>query len=352
MTSMRAVMLSEWGGDLSVESVPRREPGAGEVQVEVRACGVTRTVQNAIQGGFTDDERLLPRIPGHEFAGVVTAVGDGVTSVGEGDRVFAYFYLVCDRCDACIRGDANQCTDFGGWLGINADGAYAEYCTLPADNLLPLPDSASFVDGAMAADGLATPLHICEQSGIDDTDTVAVVGGAGRIGTQLTQLAALRGAHVLPIEVTDDRLAAITDLARERGISSQITAIDGRDDLANTLETATVTGDGPTVVVDAVGNIDTLQECWDALALGGDVVSLTTHHEDAFAPLLREFVVKDATLRGARYAPKDEVIRAARMLGDGRVDAEFTRTIGLMEVATVHHEFESGETRGMTILEP
>lgn len=352
MPPMSAVMLDGWDGDLEQRTVPNPDPGPGEVRVEVQACGVTRTVHNAIQGGFTDDPDRLPRIPGHEFSGIVESVGDGVTGFEPGDRVFAYFYLVCGHCDACLRGDANQCANFDGWLGISTDGAYAEYATVPATNLLQLPETASFVDGAMAADGLSTPLHICEQSDVDDTDTIAVIGSAGRIGTQLTQIAAMRGAHVLAIDVTDDRLDAIDDLARRRRIGTQVDAIDGRNGLSKQLLESTRTGDGPTVVVDAVGDTETLGECWDALAMGGEVVSLTTHHDRMFAPPLKEFVAKDATLRGARYATKAEVRRAARLLGDGRIEAPVTQTIGLSEVPDVHRQFETGDTSGMTILEP
>ncbi len=156
------------------------------------ACGVTRTIENAIRGGLADDPDLTPRIPGHEFAGVVDAVGDGVDGVSPGDRVLAYFYLTCGNCDACRRGDTNQCTNFGGWYGVNCDGAYADQAVIPASNALPLPDGASFREGAIATDGLATPLHVCRRTDVSDADTVLVIGAAGRIGIHLSQLAALR----------------------------------------------------------------------------------------------------------------------------------------------------------------
>lgn len=355
MSTMRAVTLDEWGGELAVETVDKPDPAPGEVRVEVKACGVTRTVENAIQGGLSDDPAFLPRIPGHEFAGVVDEVGEGVTNFVPGERVFAYFYLVCGTCDACRRGETNQCTNFDGWLGVQCDGAYAEYATVPGDNLLPLPDDASFIDGAMSADGLSTPLHLCNRTGLDDTDTVAVIGGAGRIGTQLTQLAARRGAHVLALDVTSDRLAAIDELASERGISNLVTAVDARGDaaeLTTTLQAAAKNASGPSIVVDAVGDIGTLEVCWDALAMGGEVVSLTTHHDRVFAPPLKEFVVKEASVIGSRYASKDEVVRAARLLASDAIDATYSRRLSLEEVPNYHNELRAGETRGMAILEP
>lgn len=352
MAQMEAVVLDAWSGDLDVRTVARPDPAAGEVRVEVKACGVTRTVENAVQGGFADDDSLLPRIPGHEFAGVVDAVGDGVEHLAVGDRVLAYFYLVCGTCPACRRGEANRCTAFDGWLGVQRDGAYAEYTTLPAANALPLPDDASFVDGAIAADGLATPLHVCDRTGIDDTDVVAVVGGAGRIGAHITQLAAARGAHVLGIEVTDARLDAVVALANARGIDARVTAIDGRGDLAAALQEAAPRTGGPTVVVDAVGDVDTLQSTWDALAMGGQVVTLTTHHDRAFAPPLKDFVVDEASLVGSRYATMDEVVRAAELLADDAVHATHAGRISLDDLPDYHASLRAGETHGMAILEP
>ncbi|MFC3476794.1 alcohol dehydrogenase catalytic domain-containing protein [Halobacterium litoreum] len=345
---MNAVVLDEWGGDLEVREVPRPEPDPGEVLVDVRACGVTRTIENAIQGGLSDDPGFTPRIPGHEFAGVVEATGDGVTDHEPGDRVVSYFYLTCGTCERCLRGDTNQCVNFGGWFGVQRDGAYAEYATIPESNLLALPEGATFAEGAVAADGLATPLHVCERTGVSDDDTVLVLGAAGRIGVHLSQLAANRGAHVLAADVDDARLAHVDDLTPDA-----VTPIDARgDDFAERARDATPFGDGPTVAVDTVGDLDTLRDAWDALAMGGDLVTLTTHHERSFAPLLKEFVVKEASVVGSRYATKDEVSRAARLLADGRVTADYTDTVGLDEVPETHERIRNGETFGMTVLEP
>lgn len=345
---MNAVVLPDWGEELSVEPRETPDPAPGEVRVEVRACGVTRTVENAVQGGLDDDSALVPRVPGHEFAGTVDAVGEGVTDLAVGDRVMAYFYLTCGQCDACQRGETNQCTDFGGWLGVNAEGAYAEYATLPADNALPVPDALSFSGAAVAADGLATPLHICERTDVGDDDTVLVVGAAGRIGIHLTQLAAARGARVLAADVQSDRLAHV-----EAVTGSSVTTVDAsRDDVTERLRSATPHGDGPTVVVDTVGDIGTLENAWNALAMGGQVVSLTTHHERSFAPPLKDFVVKEASLLGSRYATKQQVVRAARLLADGRVDPVVTDEVGLDAVPSVHAGIRDGDTYGMTVLDP
>jgi propanol-preferring alcohol dehydrogenase len=348
MSEMTAVVLPEWGGELSVESVARPEPGPGEVRVAVRACAVTRTVENAVQGGLSDDPALTPRVPGHEFAGVVDAVGAGVTGVDPGDRVLAYFYLTCGACDACRRGERNRCTEFGGWLGVDRDGAYAEYATVPAANAVPIPDDLGFPAAAIAADGLATPLHVCERTGVGDDDTVLVVGGAGRIGIHLSQLAASRGAHVLAADVHERRLAHVEEVT-----GPAVTAVDASGPgFPDRVREATPYGDGPTVAVDTVGDVETLEAAWETLAMGGQVVTLTTHHDRAFAPPLKEFVVRETSIVGSRYASPDEVVRAARLFADGRVDPVVRREVGFDAVAATHRELRAGETFGTTLLTP
>jgi propanol-preferring alcohol dehydrogenase len=348
MAGMNAVVLDEWGGDLTVESVPKPEPDPHEARIEVRACGVTRTNENAIQGGLDDNPALVPRIPGHECAGVVDAVGADVTSLDVGDRVFAYFYLVCGECDACRRGETNQCTAFEGWYGVNCDGAYAEFATLPAANALPMPEELSFAGAAVATDGLATPVRLCERAGVSDEDTVVVIGAAGRVGIHLAQLAERRGAHVLAADVHDDRLAHVREHT-----GPQTTTIDAsKPDTAERLRSATPYGPGPTVAVDTVGDVGTLQDAWDSLAMGGRIVSLTTHHDRTFAPPLKEFVVKEAALVGARHTTKAQAVRAARLVADGRVKPVVRHTVGLDEVPAVHEQIRDGETFGMHVLDP
>jgi D-arabinose 1-dehydrogenase-like Zn-dependent alcohol dehydrogenase len=345
---MHAAVLHDWGEGLSIEAVEKPEPGPGEVRVAVRACGVTRTVENARQGGLADDPDLLPRIPGHEFAGVVDAVGEGVTAVGEGDRVFAYFYLTCGECDACRRGETNQCTNFGGWYGVDCDGAYAEYAILPVENVLPLPGELSFVGGTVAADGLATPLRICERAGVDDDDTVLVLGAAGRVGIHLAQLAEARGARVIAADVREERLDHV-----DGHTGPATTTVDVSDAaVPERLRAATPHGEGPTVAVDTVGDTGTLAAAWESLAMGGRLVTLTTHHERSFAPKLKEFVVREAAIVGARYATRAQAVRAARLLADGRVDPVVRREVGFDGLGSTHEAIREGETFGMTVLDP
>lgn len=347
MTMMDAVVLDDWGGDLAVREVPIPEPGPGDVRVEVGASGVTRTIENVVQGGLADDPSLTPRIPGHEFAGTVDAIGEEVKDVAVGDRILAYFYLTCDRCDACRRGDTAQCQNLGGWTGVHTDGSYAQYVVIPAANALPLPDGTSFVEGAVATDGVATPIHICKRAAVRDDDTVLIIGAAGRVGYHLAQVAGLSGANVIATDVTEDRLA------HAETAGDHVVGIDARrEDFVAAVKAAVPHGSGPTVVVDTVGDLPTLRAAWETMAMGGRVVSITAHHDQVFDAPMREYVLKEAAFLGSRYATKDEVVRAARLVADGRVTADVTERLALADVPGYHRRLRTGETSGMAVVEP
>jgi propanol-preferring alcohol dehydrogenase len=104
--------------------------------------------------------------------------------------------------------------------------------------------------------------------------------------------------------------------------------------------------------VDTVGDLETLRAAWDALAMGGRVVSLTTHHDRQFDPPMWEYVAKEATFMGSRYATKDEVVRAARLIADDRVTPDISERLSFDDVDDHHTRLRAGETRGMAVLEP
>src|SRR5215813_14821906 len=187
---MKAMVLRELAGPLHLTEVPIPIPGPGEVRVRVRATGVGLTVviMTANPGLVT----AYPRIPGHEVAGEVVEVGAQVQTVKVGDRVACHFYLSCKACPFCRSGRETLCQNFKGYLGMAADGGYAEYLVLPALNLCAIPEGVSDLDAAVATDAIATPLHACREEGkIGPGDQVLVVGAGGGVGIHTVQMAKL-----------------------------------------------------------------------------------------------------------------------------------------------------------------
>jgi alcohol dehydrogenase, propanol-preferring len=263
---MKALVLKELGGPLMLEDVPMPQPGPGEVLVRVRACGLGLTLvwnRNGRGGG----SGKLPRIIGHEVAGDVTEVGPYVAGFKSGDRVNVYYYLICGNCRWCDRGRDDLCEHQAGVVGRQIDGGLAEYVKLPARNLCHLPPEISYVDAAVTADAIATPVHVLrERAQLRAPDTVLVVGAGGGVGIHMVQMAKVLGAsQVIAVDINAEKLA----LAKQNGADAIINSLEVSFD-AETLRLTE--GRGVDVVVEMVGVSDTLERSLRSLGKGGRLV--------------------------------------------------------------------------------
>src|SRR5256885_16648239 len=159
MSVVTGYRIRAWGEDPVWEQFERTPPRAGEAVVAVDACGVGLTVLNAIQGDRTDDRATLPRVPGHELVGRVVETGAGVATDLVGRLVAAYFYLSCGSCPECLAGEDNRCRRLAGYVGVHVDGGYGSVVTLPARNLLPMPDGLDPIAATVLPQAVATPVH-------------------------------------------------------------------------------------------------------------------------------------------------------------------------------------------------
>lgn len=204
---MKAAVLHA-PGDLRVEEVPVPEIGPGEVLVRVRAAGICGSDIGRVMVTGT---YAFPTIPGHEFAGEVAAVGEGVAHLAPGDKVAVAPLMPCGTCDWCAAGKFSLCDTYD-FMGSRSDGAFAEYLKAPAQNVLKVPDSVSFEEAA-TIEPAAIILHGIHKLNLRLGDAVAVVG-CGALGYFALQFAKLSGAQpLIAIDVDEDKLA----LARQVG---------------------------------------------------------------------------------------------------------------------------------------
>lgn len=179
---MRAVELSGPGSDFELVEREVPQPGHWQVLVRTAACGVCHSDAMAA-GGMASS---YPRVPGHEVAGTVEAVGDGVTQWQVGQRVgIGWFGGACFRCTPCREGDFISCTA-GAVTGLSADGGYADHVLAPADALAAIPDELFDAEAAPLMCAGVTTFHGLRESGARAGDLVAVVGlgGLGHLGVQ------------------------------------------------------------------------------------------------------------------------------------------------------------------------
>jgi D-arabinose 1-dehydrogenase-like Zn-dependent alcohol dehydrogenase len=241
---MRAAVYRRFGGPLVIEEVPEPEPSPAGAVVEVMASGLCRSDYHGWRG--LDPDVTLPAIPGHEFTGVVYAVGPEVERWSAGDRVTVPFACGCGRCEQCTAGNTHICDDYF-QPGFTAPGSLAELVAIPAAdlNLVGLPQEIGFAEGAVLGCRFMTAYRAVAHRGrLGDGEWLAVFG-CGGVGLSAVMIAAARGARVVAID-TDP---AALEMARALGAGQ--TMIAGGD-VAD--EVRTITGGGAHVTIDAVGN--------------------------------------------------------------------------------------------------
>ena len=180
---MKLVRVPEANAPFEIVDAPIPEPRTGQVRVKVHACGVCHSDELTVTGAMGS---AFPRSPGHEIAGEIDAVGDGVTGWSAGDRVGVGWFGGCDfTCEACRRGDFISCEN-AQVPGIAYDGGYAEYMVAPAEALARIPDDLSDVDAAPLLCAGITTFNALRESVARPGDLVAIlgIGGLGHLGVQ------------------------------------------------------------------------------------------------------------------------------------------------------------------------
>ncbi|HEX4752129.1 MAG TPA: alcohol dehydrogenase catalytic domain-containing protein, partial [Solirubrobacterales bacterium] len=184
MATMRAMQVAEKGGDFELVEREVPTPGRGEVLVRVHACGVCHSDMLAKEGAFPGVP--FPIVPGHEVAGEIAEIGEGVNGWEQGRRVgVGWFGGNCGWCEPCRRGDFIDCQNMG-IPGVTFDGGYADYVLVKSEALAAIPDDLADEDAAPLLCAGITTFNALRHSGASGGDLVAIlgVGGLGHLGIQ------------------------------------------------------------------------------------------------------------------------------------------------------------------------
>ncbi|HWP60302.1 MAG TPA: zinc-binding dehydrogenase [Candidatus Acidoferrales bacterium] len=335
---MKALVLHESDGPLVLEDVPVPRPGVGEVLLRVRACGLGLTLvwNRKGRGGAGK----LPRIIGHEVAGDVVEVGPGVEGCKTGDRVNVYYYLVCGYCRWCKRAREDLCDNQKGHVGRHNDGGLAEYMKLPAINLCPLPPEISYVDAAVTADAVATPVHVLRsRASLAPGETVLVTGAGGGVGVHMVQMAKFLGARVIAVDISAEKL----DLAKQVGADEVVNSREKSFDR----EVERITGGaGADVVVEMVGLPETLAKSANSLGKGGRLVLVGSYDNEAVLPLKHNSLRGEGIVTRSQYCARYELEEAVRLVAHGHIRPTVTRLCKLEEADAVLRGIERMELAG------
>ena len=296
--------------DLRVMDQPVPVPGAGQVQIQVRACGICGTDIHIFEGDEGAAKSPAGTILGHEFSGEITAVGPGVTEFKVGDRVCVDPNELCGKCDYCRGGIGHYCTSMNGY-GTTVHGGFAEFCVVPTSQVYAIPNGMTFEQAAMA-EPVACCIHGIDMCEIHPGDTVAVFG-AGMIGLIMLQLAKISGAATL---ISIEPIAEKREIARKLG--ADLTIDPFTEDVSEVLKQHGITR--VNTVIECVGRTGTIQQAIEiagpkavvmmfGLTKPGDEITVKP-----FGLFKREVVLKASYINP--YTQK----RAVSLISSGKVD--------------------------------
>jgi 2-desacetyl-2-hydroxyethyl bacteriochlorophyllide A dehydrogenase len=285
---MKALVITE-PGKTTVIDREQPSPAADEVLLQVQRVGFCGSDLNTFRG--LNPLVSYPRIPGHEVAGTIVEIGkDAETTCKVGQDVLVMPYTACGQCPACRVGRTN-CCQYNQTLGVQREGAMAEYIALSPHKLLSSPQ-LSLAELALV-EPLTIGFHAVDRGRVSAADAVAVLG-CGAIGLGAIAGAAARGAQVIAVDIDDTKI----ELAKECGASASVNS--GRTSLHESLAELTK-GDGPNVVIEAIGLPQTFQAAVSEVCFAGRVVYIGY----AKAPVEYEtkyFVMKELDILGSRNA--------------------------------------------------
>jgi S-(hydroxymethyl)mycothiol dehydrogenase len=362
MQQVRGVVARAKGEPVSLETVNVPDPGPGEAVVRVQACGVCHTDLHYREGGINDD---FPFLLGHEAAGVVESVGDGVTDVAPGDFVVLNWRAVCGQCRACKRGEAWYCfathnatqrmtledgTELSPALGI---GAFVEKTLVASGQCTKVDPSADpAVVGLLGCGVMAGIGAAINTGGVTRGKTVAVIG-CGGVGAAAVAGSALAGARTIIAVDIDDR-----KLAWAKGLGATHT-VNGKEQDPVEAVRALTGGFGADVVIEAVGRPETYQQAFYARDLAGTVVLVGVPTPDMKLPdiPLLDVFGRGGALKSSWYGdclPSRDFPVLVDLYRQGRLDlgAFVSERIGIEDVEAAFNKMQAGEVlRSVVVLD-
>ncbi|HET6360037.1 zinc-dependent alcohol dehydrogenase family protein [Streptomyces sp.] len=343
---MRAVVFEEFGGPLDVCEVPEPVAAPGGAVIRVEATGLCRSDWHGWMGH--DPDITLPHVPGHELAGVVESVGDGVAEWRPGDRVTVPFICACGRCVACARG-AQQVCERQEQPGFTHWGSFAEYVPVHhADtNLVALPDAMSFSTAASLGCRFATAFRAVVAQGRVRPGEWVAVHGCGGVGLSAVMIAAACGARVVAVDLSPDAL----ELARSFGAEVCVDASALGAGVVDAVRSAT--GGGAHLSLDALGAPVTCVNSVQSLRRQGRHVQVGLLPQGVHLPMDR-VVPLELEILGSHGMSAHAYPELMAMVASGalRPDLLVTRTIGLAEAPAALAALGGGSATGVTVIAP
>lgn len=337
--TMRAAVVREFGTPLTIEEMPVPTPGYGQILVKIVASGVCHTDLHAAHGDWPV-KPVLPFIPGHEGVGIVAAVGEGVTSVREGDRVgVPWLHSACGGCECCISGWEALCSS-AAYTGYSVNGGFAEYALAEASHVGHIPDGLDlFAAAPILCAGVTT------YKGLKETEAKpgewVVISGIGGLGHLAVQYAKAMGLKVVAVDVADDKLA----LARKVGADAVVNVATEADPVA---AVESVTSGGAHGVLITAPAVSAFRQGVAMTRRHGTCVLVGLPPGDFPTPIF-DVVLKRITIRGSLVGTRQDLKESLQFAADGAVQSSIERQ-PLEAINTVFSRLCNGNVEGRIVL--
>ena len=318
---MKALVIDR-PGEARIVEVDWQTPGAGEASMRVRRIGLCGTDLSTFLG--KNPLVTYPRIPGHEIAATLEDVPANDFGLRAGMDVTMSPYTSCGVCPSCRQGRVNACRS-NQTLGVQRDGAMQEHLNMPLAKLYAAPLS---IQELCLVEPLTVGCHAVARGNIKASDTVAIYG-CGGVGLGAVSAAAFRGAKVIAIDLDDRKL----EIAQKAGARHAIHT--GQEDVMLRLQEITG-GDGPDVIIEAIGRPETFRASVEQVGFAGRVVYIG-YAKEPVSYETRLFVQKELDIRGSRNALPEDFQEVIRMFEEGRFPTEDTisATVPLSEAPAI-----------------
>lgn len=340
---MKAVLFREHGGPetLSYEDLPEPTIGPEDVRVRVKACALNH-LDIWIRQGNPAYPIPLPHVPGSDAAGIVEQVGGQVDSVTVGQRVFVSPGISCWKCEQCLAGRDNICRSYG-LVGAKTHGAYAEYLKVPFRNVLPIPENLSFEQAAAFPLVSVTASHMLfALAGLQHGETVLIMGAGSGVGSMAVQLAKLAGARVMATVGSNDKIPKAVILGADAVINHTKEKVSERAKLLTE-------GRGVDVVIEHIGP-EVWDTCLDSLARGGRLITCGATTGGEVKLNLRYVFARQLTIKGSYMGTRVELMKAAELMGQGRLVPVIDCTFPLQEARAAQELMLSRKFFGKIVL--
>jgi len=342
---MQAVQFAEHGDRDVIEygDFPDPEVGRGEVLVDVKA-GALNHLDLWTRRGLPTIDVEMPHVPGSDAAGVVKAVGEGVTRFEPGDHVAVAAGLYCGECEFCREGDTTRCVNFR-IIGEHVPGVHAERAAVPSENLVSVPEGVAWETAAAVPLVFQTAWRMLLSRGnLDPGESILVLGASGGVGHAAVQIADYTGAEVYATASTDEKLDYAAEIGADHTINYET------EDFAAAVREQTG-GRGVDVVVDHVGAA-TWHDSLKSLAKGGRVVTCGATTGGRPETDLNRIFWNQLEVIGSTMGTPGQIDDVLDLVWEGALQPRIRATLPMSETARAHELIEEREGFGKVVVVP